>query len=409
MGERQVPSGNVAIIVTKLNGGGAERVASNLSIELSQFFNVSLIAFDGRDRTYQHAGTLYDLKTPPRHGFIGRICNVLRRMLLIRKIKNEQQVDWSISLLDGPNLMNVLTRSKDRVIISVRNMPSEERVSGFRKHILSLTASACDRIVAVSKMVEQDLVDNFGVNPEKTTVIYNSCDVERLVAGAMVSDSDAPDLQADLEYVVTMGRLVEQKGQWHLIRAFRQVAEAVPKARLLIIGEGELRSKLEALTDDLGLRAKVVFAGYLKNPHTLIKQAAVFAFPSLYEGLGNAILEALALGKAVVSTDCLAGPREILNPATSCARRTDDIEFGEYGVLVPVGDRGHFSSFEPLTEAEKALAHSIELLLVDRQLRAKYEAKAVERSRQFLPSEVTAQWVSLLNELGSGREGDGVS
>jgi len=98
------------------------------------------------------------------------------------------------------------------------------------------------------------------------------------------------------------------------------------KARLLIIGEGNERAGLEQLACDLNLGQDVAFPGYLHNPYPQLSRAAVFVLSSAYEGLPNALLEALALRIPVVSTDCESGPREILAG-------------GRYGRLVPVGDR----------------------------------------------------------------------
>ena len=97
---------NVAIIIQKLNGGGAERTASNLSISLKDHYNVHLIVFDGRDISYPYEGTLHDLKLPPVEGKIGKVLTVYKRVSAIKKILKEEKIDCSISLMDGANLVN---------------------------------------------------------------------------------------------------------------------------------------------------------------------------------------------------------------------------------------------------------------------------------------------------------------
>lgn len=186
---------NIAIVITKLNGGGAERVASNLSIELSGHYNVTLILFDGRNQTYPHGGTLVDLALPAQTSLWGKLS-------------------------------------------SVRIYLSDIGGSIFKKYISTRwIASRSDKVVAVTRAVMDDLVRNFKIEPGKTATIYNSCDGDRLLALAAGNGiKHRPDAALS---VVTMGVSNRQKGQWHLIRAFKRVLEAVPEAVLYVLGEGE--------------------------------------------------------------------------------------------------------------------------------------------------------------------------
>ncbi len=124
--------------------------------------------------------------------------------------------------------------------------------------------------------------------------------------------------------IMTVGRLKRVKNHALLIRAFAKVSEIQP-ARLMIVGDGELRDELEALIAELGLGGKVVLPGFVNDPTPLYRSADLFVLSSNYEGFGNVIVEAMACGVPVVSTDCPAGPSEIL-------------ENGRFGTLVPVGD-----------------------------------------------------------------------
>jgi glycosyltransferase involved in cell wall biosynthesis len=124
--------------------------------------------------------------------------------------------------------------------------------------------------------------------------------------------------------IVAVGRLAAQKDFATLLRAFARVRERRP-ARLLILGEGRLRPALEALVAELGLGAAAAMPGYAENPFSALARADLYVMSSRYEGLPGALIQALACGCRVVSTDCPSGPAEIL-------------DHGRFGQLVPVGD-----------------------------------------------------------------------
>ena len=180
-----------------------------------------------------------------------------------------------------------------------------------------------ERIVAVSEGVAQELREH-GLPASRVTRIYNPIVGPRLrtLASAGV---DHPWFLADAPPVVLgAGRFAPQKDFATLLRAFARVRGERP-ARLMILGEGEGRSALIALAAQLGVAADTAFPGFVANPFAYMSQAAVFALSSRWEGFGNVLIEALACGCPVVSTDCPHGPVELL-------------QGGEHGRLVPVGD-----------------------------------------------------------------------
>ncbi|MFZ2540123.1 MAG: glycosyltransferase [Oscillospiraceae bacterium] len=390
---------NIAIIIPKLNGGGAERVASNLSIELASRYNVTLIVFDGKNQAYPHGGQIVDLSMPPAESKVGKIATVIRRIFAVRRLKLEKEIDCSISLLEGPNVVNILSRRNEKIITSIRNMPSKENFSFGRKKLISIVSNKSDMVVALSELVKLDLINNFQIREDKINTIYNSCDKDRLMDLAKAE----PLFEIEGRYIVTVGRNSIQKGQWHLIRAFKLVHGLIPDLKLVILGEGELQIKLKELTNDLQLKDYIIFGGYIKNPHNIINDSIAFVFSSLYEGLGNALLEALALNKAIISTDCDAGPREILAPNTPLNYKTKDIQYAQYGVLVPTFTYDHFNCEDELTPEEICLANAIVKIVLDESLRKSYEEKASMRSRDFYPQNVNGNWIKMIDALVSNR------
>lgn len=384
----------IAIIVQSLDGGGAERTAANLSIFLSQKHEVHLVVFDGRTIRYPYKGILHDLKVYPGKNNLQKGINILRRVLKTIDIKRKYKIDATISLMAGANTVNLLSNCGDKKITSIRNFESKfSHNSLFEKISMKLVRNRSDCVVALSKGVEEDLIKNWEIPADIITTIYNPCDGKILQEKAKLHKDEVKNMVATS--VSTMGRLTEQKGQWHLIRAFKKVTEKIPEAKLYIFGQGILEDKLKKLAENLGISTNVIFMGFVEAPHAYIAKSKVFVFPSLYEGLGNVLLEAMACGVACVATDCYSGPREVVAPNTKVLEYLEDVEYAEYGVLVSVGDKGHFNSQDPLTKDEQQLAKAILMLLTDEEQRAHYAQKARERVEAFSPDKIMSEWEEL--------------
>lgn len=182
-----------------------------------------------------------------------------------------------------------------------------------------------DGILAISHGVAEDIAGILGIPVATIPVIYNPVVTPELQAQANLPP-DHPWLGAGerLPVILGAGRLEPQKDFPNLIRAFAMVRQELP-CRLIVLGEGALRGELQALADSLGVGADLSMPGFHSNPYQFMQAASLFVMSSRWEGFGNALAEALAVGTPVVSTDCPNGPSEIL-------------EQGKYGPLVPVGD-----------------------------------------------------------------------
>jgi glycosyltransferase involved in cell wall biosynthesis len=181
-----------------------------------------------------------------------------------------------------------------------------------------------DEIIAVSNGVADDLAQFLSLPRQRVRVIYNG-----VVSPEIVSAAHAPLIHPWFvpgapPVILSVGRLTVAKDYAILIRAFARVLKS-RQARLLILGDGEERQALEGLVKSLQLQDDVSLPGSVENPYPYFAHAAVFALSSIWEGLPSVLVEALALGTPVVSTDCASGPREILGG-------------GMYGRLVSVGD-----------------------------------------------------------------------
>ncbi|OYR48490.1 hypothetical protein DJ73_19415 [Halorubrum sp. Ea1] len=177
-----------------------------------------------------------------------------------------------------------------------------------------------DQVIAISKGLNDQLIDEFGIKKEKLSVIYNPVYDTRVQSGSREPVNHSPfDQSSDI--VLSVGRLVPAKGYDILLRSFKKIIDQ-REANLVILGEGPERERLEQLSIDLGIKSCVYFPGFKQNPYKYMSNADVFVSSSRSEGFGNAIVEALGCETSVVATRCPSGPAEILAD-------------GRYGRLVP--------------------------------------------------------------------------
>ena len=389
----------VALIIHKLTSGGAQKILSNLSGYLADEYDIHVIVFDGSTQTYETQGTLHDLRMPPAGSKASQALTFCRRLNAVKRIKKEIGADCSISFLDGPNLINYFSRSGDKTVLSVRSYLSKTAMPLYRRKYTTYIHNHADSTVVISDMVEKDLADHFAVRKDKLTTIYNACDVE-LIQKLAEEEPVYPFQREDgLFYFVTVGRLTKAKGHWHLLRAFKKLSEERPNARLLMVGTGELEEKTKGLVKELGLENVVTLTGFQNNPHAIVNRCDAFVFSSIYEGFGNAIVDALALSKPVVCSDCFTGPRNILAPDTPLDKQTDSIEYAKYGILVPVGNEEHFNTIDLLTSDEELLCKAMLEVMGNKELRDQYSRAAAERAADFSVKNTKKQWVDLIESL----------
>ncbi len=252
---------------------------------------------------------------------------------LVRYLRKVQPLAL-LSALDHANVVALwaqkLARVPTRVVVTVHSTPSESsaRAKTLRarlmRHWVKPFYPWAHAVVAVSKGVAQDLVHWVGIPADKVRVIYNPIVTPDMLRKAE-EPLDHPWFQPGQPPVILgAGRLTIAKDFPTLLRAFALV-RAQQSARLMILGEGELRSELEHLAARLGIVEDFALPGFVQNPYPYLKRAAVFVLSSRWEGFSVVLGEALACGTPVVSTDCRNGPREIL-------------EDGKWGALVQVGD-----------------------------------------------------------------------
>ena len=246
-------------------------------------------------------------------------------------------------------------------------------------------------------MCKHDLVRNYHLDSDKVRVIYNLYNIDEI--RKLCSKGIDDDVLPEGDYIITMGRLSHAKGQWHLVRAFQKVIEEFPDLKLYILGDGELRNYIETLAGEMGFKNNIVFKGFQKNPFAFLAGARLFVFPSLFEGFPNALVEAMACGIPVVSSDCFSGPREILAPGTDVTYQTSDVEYAKWGVLVPVGDGRKYISSDPLSYEENLMGKVLTSILHDERILKNYSEKSLRRALDFKVENISKMWVDEINAL----------
>jgi len=395
----------VMFLIPTLERGGAERVVSYLTQRLPEDMKKYVVLHDAKKVDYDHEGELIDLdlNLPREHHLLFEI---FRGSWRLKKVKEKHRFDTSVSFLSKSHHLNLfshaLSGSNEKTILSVRNFQSvkfrDSLYGVVAKTIIKLFYNRADIIVTVSKGVKADLVKNFDIEEDKIEVIYNPCDLEKIrrLSKEEISQSEQKKIFHDHKVVMNVGYLGPQKGQWHLIRAFKEVKKEIPDAKLVLMGKGEFESYLKDLTEGLGLDDDVIFLGYKHNPFKYLSRSDVFALSSLFEGCPNVVLEAMGCGSPIVSTDCNSGPREILAPTTDFREEAEGVEYAEYGLLTPTCDGRHYDAKDPLTTEEKILARSIVEMLDDEELKKRYREASMERVKDFdLPS-IINRWRSLI-------------
>lgn len=243
------------------------------------------------------------------------------------------------------------------------------KASSYLKNIACRLA---DVVVTVSQGVADSLDQLFKIN-SKTRVIYNGLDIEGIEKKSREEVSHPWFNQAQpIPIVVTVGRLVNQKGFSYVIEAVKLVNSKTP-LRLLIIGDGKLKEKLKQQTEELGIKDKVDFLGVRNNPFAYMARCDLFVLSSLYEGLPNVLIEAMALGLPVISTNCPYGPSEI-------------IEDGRNGVLIPVGN-------------PQAISEAVLRVLGDENLRERLKVEAKRRAKDFSLDKMISDYTELFLKI----------
>jgi glycosyltransferase involved in cell wall biosynthesis len=327
--------GTISLFLPPLIGAGGERVVLNLAkVFVGWGLSVDLVVTDTSGRHQRFMATvpagvrIIDLKTP-----LSRTAYIQKLLKLRAYLEREKPrvLLANVDYVGVANAAKALANSPTQIVQVVHSNLSQEfgKISGWGRQVKPLCVRQfypqSDGLIAVSKGVAQDLAKMAQVPLDRIRIIYNPVVTPELPVKAQ-EPLDHPWFEpGEPPVILGAGRLMYQKDFGTLIRAFAQLRQQRPCRLMIIGGEGYERGALEQLIRDLQVEDAVQLPGFADNPYAYMAKAGVFVLSSRYEGFGNVLVEAMATGTPVVSTDCPDGPAEIL-------------ENGRYGQLVPVGD-----------------------------------------------------------------------
>ena len=370
----------ITFFIPNLKVGGAEKSTVNLLNNLDKSsYTLSLILAN------KEGEFLKDIREDLVIINLGTYSLVKIFFKLIKYFKKEKP-DIFISIFPRFSIASIMakifSRSDTKIIViehTVFSLAATNARNFFRRIIarflfpllMKFFYRNSEAIICVSKGVAEDILKITGLR-EKIKVIYNPIIDSKIYALAEEKASHPWILNKDCPVISAVGRLVKAKDYPALLYALSLVVNE-KQAKLLILGDGEERKELELLANRLGIAEKVDFLGFQKNPYKFISKSNIFVLSSIQEGFPTVIIEAMACGVPVISTDCKAGPNEI-------------IENRENGLLVPVGD-------------EKSLAEAILQLLNSKALREKFSREGRNIAEYFTIEKSVKEYENIFKEI----------
>lgn len=321
----QISSKHIAIFVPSLRGGGAERVmltVANALAERGHKVDLILATLEGPYlEEISENVRLIDLSAP----------RVMRSLFPLYRYLRRNKPDAMLSALNYANIIAILawkmSRVSTRLAVSERNsltMLARRPIGKITRYLMRCLYPKADTIICVSKGIEAEIQKLIGARSTKTITIYNPVDFEDIKEKMIVPLDHSWITNKTAPVIVAAGRLTEAKDYPTLLRAFSQLCKE-RDARLVILGQGEDCGNLNTLAQELDVARYVDFVGFQNNPFPWMAGCDLFVMSSAWEGFPNVLIQAMACGAPVVSTNCPTGPNEIL-------------EDGKWGRLVPVGD-----------------------------------------------------------------------
>ncbi|MEB4590147.1 glycosyltransferase [Candidatus Thiothrix sp. Deng01] len=351
----------IAIVIADMAApGGAEKVAADLAEEFySRNHDVTVIKFEeyGDIPRFSYPGRTIHLHLPSRAGGLPRqVFTLLKRAWYFRKVFQQEKFDHIFSFLEASNVPCALA-SRDAVL-SMHLDP--DKMTRHEWRAVRWFYPRAKRVITVSRQMKDLLVERAHLG--NVRCIYNPVNIR------LINEKAREPIAFEGRFILAVGRLERQKRFDLLIEAYAR-SQVQQECKLVIVGKGSQRELLEQQIAALGIQERVILAGFEVNPYKYMAKAEFQVMSSDYEGYPLVLIEALALGCPIVSTDCPTGPREI-------------IRSGENGLLV---ERGQVD----------ALAAGIDEMFLNTAMREKMRHQAKESVNSNDIAAVADAWLAV--------------
>lgn len=331
MEKLQLLSPLIVIFVSFSGQGGVERMMCNLAQGLLDAgYRVDMVVVKAKGEHMRHIPSqvrVFQVRARHTLTSVWELAAYLKReqpqVLLAAKERAIKTAVWA-RLLSGTRQCRLVGRLGTHLSAALAAQGWNKVAQWWRYRRMAQVFTQVDALICVSHGVAGDIQRITGLPADRIHAIHNPVVTPRIFALAQEPLLHPWFVNTDVPVVLAAGRLTTQKDFVTLLQAFATMRQRLP-ARLVILGEGEMREELQSLARGLGIWDHVLFAGFVANPYAYMAKAQLFVLSSRWEGSPNVLTEAVALGVPVVATDCPSGPREILQQ-------------GRFGTLVPMAD-----------------------------------------------------------------------
>jgi glycosyltransferase involved in cell wall biosynthesis len=385
---------NLGIIIPKLDH---DHLLSEKQMikQLSNKYNIKIFVLSGnhKENEYFDKDKIIYLNMELSNSILSFPINYYNNINELKDLKRKYRIDRSLSFGKKANILNVLSSTNDKTILNIYETYDDTFV--LEKFIKRMYKKA-DKIVVDSKDKKAFLSNDYKIDPKDIAVIEDILPIDE------ISKKAAQDVEEELadffkyKVLINYGELTEEKGQWHLIKAFFRIREKRDDVRLIIIGDGPLYKKLDELIKSMNMENEIKIIQEFNNPYKYLIRSDIFILSSHQEYNKGNVLDAMACARPVIVTTCLDDIINLVSPKNYVQNISEPF-LAEYGILVPPATNPLNTKSKVLNKKEIILSDAIFKLLNDQETYEEYMEKAAHRAVDFSPEKIAQKWFDVIN------------